>query len=618
MPPIPEYERLDERALDVGAVLFSLIVDWPAWVHRRVETIEIRDEQTVRRRVSIDLELPAGVPYIDTAPGDPNQPVYSLPLTRVRKRALQHFDLVDDARRSLPLMTASQASRQATGALVAMAQAYAHGKGLDPMPEPVEKDLWSIAHLASEEAHAVWQGIGQGGGVLERAWRRSIASNEELMALAYDLSHSRLLLARMAIRPGERRIVTFAYDEPVLRPARAAHRAARGLIRQANAASRIEDKRREAASQQGMGLVEIVATTRMATAPHRELPQVNLEVIVLWSHRGATTHETVRTDRAGRAVVPVPVGTCTIIQKPPHGLLAESPLSQDVDVRQGRPESVGLVNRRIASATPEEEQRGAKRSTRVLRALGVRPHKVALLVPAIGCASSYHVEALAPEGLQISGCRLEYRRSYPALEQEPTDTSIHEYKDEVKEELRSVPRAHLHVASAYQGASGLLTLRLLPRPTTVAQSAFLTSAVTALLLTVVSWRTQAIGPNTGAVAALVAFASGPLSAYVARPREHRMTSVLIRGTRILALVSGCAGLAAAAAIVLQREWTATSMALAPGPVWAPLWIALGVFALVAMVCAALSLWAWHSAAQSERIVHEPGAPAKTQDLPSIR
>lgn len=604
-------------------MLFRLIIDWAAWVHRRVETIEFRDEQTVRRRVSIDLELPAGVPHIDTAPADPEQPLYSLPLSRVRKRALQHFDLVDDARQSLPLMTAHQASRQATGALVTMAQAYGSAEGLDPMPKTVEKDLWRIAHLGSDEAHEVWQRLGQGGEEHEQAWRSSIASNEELMALAYDLSHSRLLLVQMAIRPSERRIVTFGYDEPVMRPALAARRAARNtrqLIRRANAASKIENKLRNAASEHGMGLVEIEAKTRMATAPGNEVGQARLEVDLLCIHEGSPIRETVRTDGSGRATVRMPVGSCTLVQKPPRGLVAESPLSQELTIHTGAATSVTLLNRQIANARTEGEEPRSTSSTRALRALGVRPHKVALLVPAIGCAASYHVEAVAPEGLQISGSRLECRRSYLAADQESAaanPTPVDEYEDHVKQELRSVPRAHLHVASAYQGASGLLTLRLLPRATTVAQSAFLTSTLTALLLAAVSWRTQAIGPNAGAVAALVAFASGPLSAYVARPREHRMTSVLIRGTRIVALVSGCAGLAAAAAILLQREWTRTNATLSPGPTWEPIWIVVGALALVSTFCAALSLWAWHRAAQSERIIHEPGAPVKTQDLPSI-
>ena len=41
----------------VGAILHFLLLKQSSWVHRRVETIEVLDEVSVGRRVSIDLTL---------------------------------------------------------------------------------------------------------------------------------------------------------------------------------------------------------------------------------------------------------------------------------------------------------------------------------------------------------------------------------------------------------------------------------------------------------------------------------------------------------------------------------------------------------------------------------
>jgi hypothetical protein len=610
--PAKTYEPLTPPERETGVLLLTLISDWSAWAQRRTETIDIYDEQTVRRTVSVDFELP-DIPYIETAPRDADQPIYVVPIGQMRKRPLRRFELHDEAGRTLPLMTAPQTARLAAATLMTMAQAYAYHDGLGTIPMAVAHDLWRIARQPSEEANSVWQRLGHTPGNptdSETAWRSAIARNEELMALAYDLSQNRLLLVPMEVRPGERRSATFGYDEPIVRPGLARWELGSAIRRskaRRKAESALESTRRKAACDAGMGLVEIAARTYTGGDESESVEQPGLGVDLVWQHGGLPTEESVLTDDTGRALICVPAGPCLLVQHPPRGLLAVSPLSQTLAVRTGETTIVEIENRRIGSmGASRSDPPRVTRTARALQALGLRPHKVALLVPAIGHAASYHVEAQAPEGLQLSGCRLEHRHSYS-----PESPSV------AVEEVRSLQRTHLHVGRVPQDVSGLLTLRLWPRPTTVAQAAFLASAITTILLAMVSARFSAIGPNAGSVATLLLFGTAPLSGYVARPREHRMTSVTIRGTRIVALCAGCAGIGGSLLVLLQRDWHRGTATFSPADSWNLAWAVLCGLALVAAVCTLLAARAWWRAAAAENIVEEPSGALVEEPALSI-
>jgi hypothetical protein len=272
-----------------------------------------------------------------------------------------------------------------------------------------------------------------------------------------------------------------------------------------------------------------------------------------------------------------------------------------VTIRVGETTEVDFRNRQIGRITdgrPAERQAPGSRLVRLQRTLGVRRHKIVLTTPATGHASTYHVDAEAPEGLQFSGTRLVHARSV----WEKGQLAHEEYA--VDEEVESVQRTHLYLPNAPQQGSGVLTLRLLPRPGTVARAAFFTSALTALLLWAIAWRHDAIGPNAGSVATLILFGTGSLSAYVARPREHRMASVLAQGTRGLALISGLAGLIGAVVIVLDRDWrvAGTTSVLTPGTTWsAAAWVVFGT-GVVSAVCALVAGLAWRRARRAEKVV----------------
>lgn len=55
-----------ERCSECGTSLLELIYRANRWVNRRVESISFVDERTVRRRVSVDLQIPSTAPIVRT------------------------------------------------------------------------------------------------------------------------------------------------------------------------------------------------------------------------------------------------------------------------------------------------------------------------------------------------------------------------------------------------------------------------------------------------------------------------------------------------------------------------------------------------------------------------
>lgn len=113
-------------------------------------------------------------------------------------------------------------------------------------------------------------------------------------------------------------------------------------------------------------------------------------------------------------------------------------------------------------------------------------------------------------------------------------------------------RVHLHV-SRPASYTGVATVYLRPRPSTIVRSATITAALTAVLLAIVALRPASFQTNLGAAAALLLLVPGGLSAYVARPREPEVATQLVLGLRFLALSCGLWAFLAAGTLVAGRS-----------------------------------------------------------------
>lgn len=193
----------------VGAAIAPLLLNPSQWIYRRVESIEFIDDTWVRRHVSVDFELP---PIAVTTPYRGGVPTtYLAPLALLGKQGLRHFDLRDEAGRSMPLLTRDQNVRVAASALVSHAQVYLqqrHGRTLEA---EIAEDLRAIAETAGPHQEVVNR-LFQPEGVA-RINRELLARNPRLQTLVGSLAENFIVLVPITGR--DRRVIKYAYDEPL-------------------------------------------------------------------------------------------------------------------------------------------------------------------------------------------------------------------------------------------------------------------------------------------------------------------------------------------------------------------------------------------------------------------
>jgi hypothetical protein len=210
VPPWPA-EALEEQAGDVAVAFASLLTRQAGWRHRRVETISVLSHESVRRAVSVDFTVP-DEHRADLRLGEDQ---WVVPLALLAKRALVHFDLRDEAGESLPLLRADE-TRTITRELLYLVLDLDLA---DAGPEDVDAGEVIEAVLAMQPpAPASLEEIDAAIARLEDA----AGPLPGFAALAGQLARGFLLCA--VVRDvGRRRVLKFAYDEPLARPSRLVH-----------------------------------------------------------------------------------------------------------------------------------------------------------------------------------------------------------------------------------------------------------------------------------------------------------------------------------------------------------------------------------------------------------
>lgn len=203
MQPWPT-EVLEERAGEIAVGFAALLTRHAAWRHRRVETITVLSHEQVRRRVSVDFTVPLEHrEALRLSEGE-----WIVPLAYLAKRPLVDFDLLAEDESAVPLLRSDEAQLIARELLYLM---------LD-LDGDVDEDVaplieWILA-ASPEEAAAVDEAVAEledGHGPLPG-----------FAALAHQLTRGFLLCAVIA-DVSRRRVIKFAYDEPLARPGRLAH-----------------------------------------------------------------------------------------------------------------------------------------------------------------------------------------------------------------------------------------------------------------------------------------------------------------------------------------------------------------------------------------------------------
>jgi hypothetical protein len=197
-------EVLEERAGEIAVGFAALLTRQAAWRHRRVETITVLSHEQVRRAVSVDFTVPAEHREdLRLSAGE-----WIVPLALLAKRPLANFDLRREDVSAVPLLRAEETQVVARELLYLMLELDEPAAADDPAAGPL---IERILGVEPEDVGAELTALDDRHGGLPG-----------FSALADRLARGFLLCA-VIDDVARRRVIKFAYDEPLARPARYAH-----------------------------------------------------------------------------------------------------------------------------------------------------------------------------------------------------------------------------------------------------------------------------------------------------------------------------------------------------------------------------------------------------------
>ncbi|HEY4811820.1 MAG TPA: carboxypeptidase-like regulatory domain-containing protein [Solirubrobacteraceae bacterium] len=569
---------------DYGLITFLLLSDWQHWMDRRVESVRFLDPDTVRRQVSVDLTVPRLPKIMVERDGTP---VQFLPLGLLRKRRLAQFDLWDESRRVLPLMSSGSNGALAAATLMEGARAFARPR-TDLPPKPILDDIWDITNAQADHALETWRRLAQGGhpGDAEGDWRRILTCSWRFMSLANDLARSFLVLTPIHCHADDRRVIKFAYTEPALIARNGKARRSRNGFRRTLPVANASTSR--SASEPRRCTLHVKMSTENS---NRGLPGLCLTL----THAESSASRTIVTGADGCWTDQVQSGLYHLQVEAPAGLLLTEPDTLSIDIKNDR--TLLLTFREVPH---RQEPEPAERTWRGRRSeqIGWGPKTVEITAPAAGHARSYHLEYLVAEGMQATFATLS---ELPSAE--PTDDNVAQndatgFEPRTDRHHATEDRVHLYLSDVPQEYTASATIKLRPRTSTVVRGATFVSALSLAMILVVRWRWQSLGvSNIGTEVALLLAVPGGLSAYVARSHSDRFTSIVLTGLRTLALSTTLWCLLAATIVLVSRSAYVNDHGLTH--VGRPLWwtnLALDLVLVCNLAALMLLANAWRRAA----------------------
>jgi hypothetical protein len=199
-------EVLEERAGEIAVGFAALLTRQAAWRHRRVETITVLSHELVRRHVSVDFT----VPVAHRADVALSEREWVVPLAYLGKRLLVNFDLNMEDEAAVPLLRSDEAQLISRELLYLMLDLDTE----DAVEEDVAPLIEWILAAGLDEAQAVEAAVAE----LEDA----LGPLPGFVAMAAHLTRGFLLCA-VINDVSRRRVLKFAYDQPLARPGRLVH-----------------------------------------------------------------------------------------------------------------------------------------------------------------------------------------------------------------------------------------------------------------------------------------------------------------------------------------------------------------------------------------------------------
>jgi hypothetical protein len=199
-------EVLEDRAGDIAVGFAALLTRQAAWRHRRVETITVLSHELVRRSVSVDFTVP--VEHREDIRLSANE--WVVPLALLAKRPLAHFDLRMEDLSSVPLLR-SEETQLVGRELLYLILDLDLEEGLEARADGL---IERVLATNGDDLDAIDAGLS--------ALEERVGPVPGFAALAERLARGFLLCAVVG-DVSRRRVLKFAYDEPLDRPDRVAH-----------------------------------------------------------------------------------------------------------------------------------------------------------------------------------------------------------------------------------------------------------------------------------------------------------------------------------------------------------------------------------------------------------
>jgi hypothetical protein len=192
----PPPHATDAELAEVLAWCLTLDEDW---INRLVERIDLVDDETIRRQVSVDFTLPAGLA--------PEGATVYVPLALLRKEALTNFDVWQEDGARLSVLNTVDTVRVTVPALRSIADREAARQGLAPD--------FNLDPLLTQLAEGGIEAGRQARRDIEAGFAPLVAESGPFRTTVVGLTEGFPLLVPVEMRGGATRLIKLRYDVPI-------------------------------------------------------------------------------------------------------------------------------------------------------------------------------------------------------------------------------------------------------------------------------------------------------------------------------------------------------------------------------------------------------------------
>lgn len=163
--------------------------------------------------------------------------------------------------------------------------------------------------------------------------------------------------------------------------------------------------------------------------------------------------------------------------------------------------------------------------------------------PDVTAASSYHFQFVAPDGMVVSGGELF------AAAPDGDEDDTHQESFGMASSQGSVLGLNTHIFDVPEADTFNVEVLVRPSPDGLVRACAVSAAFSAVLLTLAAIFAHRLGSRLDASTGMLLVLPGVVSTLLARPGEHHLVGRLLRGVRMLTIVSGITVYFAAAILV---------------------------------------------------------------------